>query len=508
MSNHHRNSSTYKPLVPEIPLDDYPSDFDTALNGNGNGNANGHTAKDDYLVPPEAFGRLSSSTVGGISSDGRSSRSPSRHSDLHARSPAPTTLASKWRGRFDRFWQRNRGLYLVAAAQLFGALMNVTTRSLELESGMHPFQILFARMGLTALGCIIYMRWVGIPDAPFGPRGVRGLLVARGLTGFFGIFGMYYSLQYLPVAEATVITFLAPGVAGLVCWALLGEKFTKQEMAATAVALAGVVLIARPASFFGSADPDAASMAVPANSTATATGDEAYHAPVPTSGQRLGAIGVALIGVLGAAGAYTTIRWIGKRAHPLISINYFSTWCTLVSTVVLLVSSLAPRDSPFYSAHRQFQLPAGLREWGMLLFLGFCGFVMQFMLTAGLAHEKSNRASNMVYTQMLFALLFDRWIFGTVMSAWSVIGSVLILGSALYIAVLKAGDVVKGEESGVAGSERRADEEVGMLEDVEGEERGRREDDGAGEHGRRAAGQVEVDAFLGEDIHRNRRIGA
>lgn len=55
-----------------------------------------------------------------------------------------------------------------------------------------------------------------------------------------------------------------------------------------------------------------------------------------TPAQRAGAVGIAMLGVVGAAGAFTTIRWIGKRAHPLISVNYFATWCTLVSLVAMI----------------------------------------------------------------------------------------------------------------------------------------------------------------------------
>lgn len=44
------------------------------------------------------------------------------------------------------FYQRNKGLVYVLVAQIFGVLMNVTTRLLEIEgnrgAGMHPFQVL------------------------------------------------------------------------------------------------------------------------------------------------------------------------------------------------------------------------------------------------------------------------------------------------------------------------------------------------------------------------------
>lgn len=426
---------------------------------------------DNGLLDPDSFRRLSTSTLDALSDDGRSLRTTSRASHIR-RSHSPIPPLS-WTATAQTFWARNRGLLLVSLSQLFGALMNVLTRSLELEgSGMDPFQILFARMGITMLCCIFYMWWASVPYFPFGQKGVRKLLVARGLSGFFGIFGMYYSLQYLPIADATVITFLAPGVAAAGCWILLGEPFTRKEMFATLASLMGVVLIARPTSFFDMGDAVVV-VSQQEGAPANATGNHDLNLPNPTPGERLGAIGVALVGVLGAAGAYTTIRWIGKRAHPLISVNYFATWCTIVSFTVLTVSTFIP------SSGRSFKLPNGLRQWAMLFGLGTCGFIMQFMLTAGLSHEKSNRANNMVYTQMLFALLFDRWFFGTVPTGWSLIGSALILGSAVYVAVQKAG--AKQEEQQVRPVR---DEEVGMLDD-DGERRGSGESIRESEDGRR-----------------------
>lgn len=177
-----------------------------------------------------------------------------------------------------------------------------------------------------------------------------------------------------------------------------------------------------------------------------------------TSAQRLSGVGVALIGVLGAACAYITIRWIGKRAHPLISVNYFAAWSTIVSTVALLA---IPGIG--------FRLPASFQQWAYLLFLGVCGFVMQFLLTAGLQHEKSSRATNMVYTQMLFALAFDKFVWNTTPGTLSIIGSSLILGSALCVALLKNSEKDQKSRDG------RGDEEVALVtgEDDDDENDGR-----------------------------------
>ena len=321
-------------------------------------------------------------------------------------------------------------------------------------------------MGITMVLASLYMWRKKTPDFPLGAREVRPLLVARGLGGFFGVFGMYYSLLYLPLADATVITFLAPGIACWACSYILKEPFTRMEQIAAYVSLFGVVLIARPTSLFvghgaapetvpasGSADVDFA-----INGTAPATTHNAYDFSHVSGADRAKGVAVAMLGVLGSACAFTTLRWIGNRTHALITVNYFATWCTLVSLVMM-----------FALPGVGFLLPANLMEWCYLFFLGMCGFIMQCLLAAGLQYEKSSRATNMVYTQMLWALGFDKLIFGTTPGWLSIIGSSLILGSAIFVAVRR--EVASGASMGV-GTEAYApvsqgDEELGRREEGE-----------------------------------------
>jgi drug/metabolite transporter (DMT)-like permease len=87
-------------------------------------------------------------------------------------------------------WIRNKGLAYMLLAQVFGVLMNVTTRLLEIEGnkgeGLHPFQILFARMSITVVLASAYMWYKKTPHFPLGKPEVRWLLAARGFGGFFG----------------------------------------------------------------------------------------------------------------------------------------------------------------------------------------------------------------------------------------------------------------------------------------------------------------------------------
>lgn len=56
-----------------------------------------------------------------------------------------SSWAAKWQARLHASWVRNAGLFYMLLAQVFGVMMNVTTRLLEIEGnkgkGLHPFQV-------------------------------------------------------------------------------------------------------------------------------------------------------------------------------------------------------------------------------------------------------------------------------------------------------------------------------------------------------------------------------
>lgn len=251
--------------------------------------------------------------------------------------------------------------------------------------------------------------------------------------------------------DAVVITFLAPTITGFACSVIpsLREPFTRAEMLGGLVSLFGVTLIARPEFLFvwlGGGENDG--VVVMARS----------QIPPITPAQRVYAVSVALVGVFGAATAYTTIRWIGKRAHPLVSVTYFSGLVTAVSVAVL---TLVPSTGGFI-------VPRGGVEWGLLTAIGVSGFAMQFLLTRGLQLTKAGRAGMMVYTQMVFALVFEWLVWANTPDVVSVAGGGLILGSVLFVNFWKAkktgaAAVVKGG----GGAAVVVDEERALLGDRE-----------------------------------------
>ncbi|TVY86665.1 putative membrane protein, partial [Lachnellula willkommii] len=302
---------------------------------------------------------------------------------------------SRWRA----VWNDNTGMFLVILAEWVGSSMDAMVRFLQQGgNGMHPFQVIVARMGMTFILSSLYMWFTSVPDFPFGNPKVRGWLILRACFGFGGLFCLYYSVHYLPLAEATVFRFLVPIITAWACSLFLGQRFRRAEFLAVTIALIGVIFIAHPAFIFGD---------VAGDDTIDADSDTAGRVDAVSPAQRLLAIAVSLLGVIGASGAYTTIRVIGNRAHALMSVNYFAMLGTAGSTLALLV---IPGIG--------FSMPRGAREWVLLGLLGVLGFVLQFLLTAGLQMDRSSKATSMLYTQIVFALGFDWAIWGVLPGAW------------------------------------------------------------------------------------------
>ncbi|KAH7923215.1 hypothetical protein BV22DRAFT_1093305 [Leucogyrophana mollusca] len=324
-------------------------------------------------------------------------------------------VKERWRNgttAFIEFCGTNAGILIIMSAQLFFAGMNLSVKLLNgLDRPVPTLELIIVRMVITLGFCLLYMVMANIPDPFLGPKGVRLLLVVRGVSGFFGLFGMYYSLIYLSLADATVLTFLGPISTAIAGYLILKESYSKKEFLAGVCSLLGVILIARPPFLFGnmaSADPD--------------SNDSASRA---TSAQRLLAVGAAFVGVAGGTGTSISIRAIGKRAHPLHFMTFFSVWCVIVASILMIVLEI-----PVVYPNRW--------EWvALLILVGIFGVVAQILLAMGLQRETATRCSMGGYIQVIFAGVFERVFFGTVPSFLSMIGAAIIMTCAVVIVLAK-----------------------------------------------------------------------
>ncbi|KAL7626063.1 Basic amino-acid permease [Parahypoxylon ruwenzoriense] len=341
------------------------------------------------------------------------------------------------------FYERNLGLFFVFMAQVFASLMTMTTRLLEtgFETKFHALQIIVVRMLATSILGSLYMWYKKVPDFPLGRRDIRGLLVLRGLAGFTGLSCSYYSLSYLNLSDATVISFLVPTMTAFICFVALKEPFTAREAMAGFIAFAGVLFIARPTFLFPNHEEEQPEAGVTGLFIADRSTGIVPSVPATPAERTLAAL-LAVIGTFGAAAAYSTIRVIGKRAHSLVSVNYFAVLATVGSFLIIVVHP-----------DLHFEIPQNITQWSLLVAIGIAGFLLQFLLTEGLQREKAGRATNLIYTQMVFALILERVVWGTTPPAESLFGSALIMGSAIWVSLQK-NKVATKQKSPVIDEER------------------------------------------------------
>jgi len=304
------------------------------------------------------------------------------------------------------FFDKNAGLSLLVASHFFFSAMNMCVKWLNsLDKPVPILELIWVRMAITYIGSITYMLWRKIPNPVLGPKDVRGLLVLRGFSGFIGLSGMYFSLGRLSLSDATMLTFLTPILTGFSGGIFLKEGISFRNILSGLCSFFGVILIARPQFLFGGPK-----------------GDPSEGMP---SKDRMESVAIGLIGVLGATGAYTLIRAIGKRAHTFHSITFFSVNCVLGSTLGMVLFKTSP------------VIPRNVTWLAMLFFIGILGLTYQTLLVMGLQRETASRGSLAIYTSVVFAIMFEFIVFHTTPSALSLAGAAIIISSAVYISLAK-----------------------------------------------------------------------
>jgi drug/metabolite transporter (DMT)-like permease len=202
---------------------------------------------------------------------------------------------------------------------------------------------------------------------------------AAGLTTMVLAFS---ALRYLPLAEATTLSFAAPLFAVILAALLLGEKVGPHRWTAVAVGFLGVIVVMRP---------------------------EGSH--LPPAGLLLAGLAAFGVGV-----TTITIRQIARTESTQTIVLWFS----LLS--LLVVGALMPF---FGGGHDR-------SEWLILFALGSFGGVAQLLLTASLRYAPVPVVVPFDYSQLLWAVLLGWLIFADRPASTTWLGAAIIIASGLY----------------------------------------------------------------------------
>jgi len=293
-----------------------------------------------------------------------------------------------------------KGLRYMAAGAFFFALMSLLVK--VAGQRLPTMEVVLARSVIILL---LTWGWLRIRRIPL-VGGEQKLLLLRGVLGFISLSLFYYGVIHLPLADATVIQYTNPVWTSLLAAAFLAEGLGRREVALSLASLAGVVLMAQPTFLFG--------------------GEAAGLPPV--------AVAAALGGAVFSAGAYVTVRRLGRTEHPMVIVFWFA----LVSTVGAL---------PFVAWN--FVVPTS-GELVVLLGVGITTQAGQVFLTLGLRAERAGRAMAVAYLQIVFAALWGFAVFAEVPDRWTLIGAGIIVVCTWMVGRLAAADRPAGPAGGEA----------------------------------------------------------
>lgn len=272
----------------------------------------------------------------------------------------------------------------MVAAAFFFSLMSLFVKLAGETLG--AFEIVAVRGLLTLLATWWMLRGQGV--AWLG-EGERGLLVLRGLLGVVALVCFYVAVIRLPLAEATVLHFTSPLFTALLAAAFLGEAMGRRELGWALVGFAGVVVVARPDFGLGLVQ-------------------EALDQ---------GAVAIGITGALFSAGAYTVVRRLGRSQHHLVVIHYYA-----IATVAIGVPAAWPG----------FRWPTPW-EWVLLLGVGLATQMGQVFLTRALQVHRAGPVMSVGYLQIAFATGWGLAFFHTAPDGWSVLGTLIIVGSTFAL---------------------------------------------------------------------------
>jgi drug/metabolite transporter (DMT)-like permease len=272
-----------------------------------------------------------------------------------------------------------RGIALILASTVFLGTSDVTAK--YLSATLPSVEVAWIRF----LTFAIIMLPAMLPGSPLYALRTRrpGLQLIRGAALLASSLFFISGLRFLPIAEASATSFVSPLFVTALSIVFLGENVGMRRWLATAVGLAGVLIVLRP-------------------------GSSAFHP-------------AALFPIVSAlAWACTLImtRMMSGSEHASTTMTYSSI------AGVCILSALVP-------------LVWVTPSWHDILFgilIGIASTAGQWIVVLAFRYADASVLAPFSYTQLLWVSILGFIIFGELPDVWTVTGAAFIVASGLYTA--------------------------------------------------------------------------
>jgi len=272
-----------------------------------------------------------------------------------------------------------RGIGLVLTASIFLTSSDLVSKLLTRE--LPPLQVTWLRYcTYTAIMLAIVWRQGGLARLRTQRPALQFL---RGI-GVLGSSVFFISaLKFIPLADATATSFVAPLFVTALSIPILGEAIGWRRWVATLIGFVGVLIVVRP----GGAGFQLASL-------------------------------LAVGSALAWAFAMIMTRMMSSTESPLTTLTYSALIGVCITTLAV----------PFlWEAVTPTILLMGV-------FVGAASTVGHWLIVLAYRHADASLLAPFSYGQLLWATLFGLLVFSVLPDIWTLIGAVVIAGSGLYTA--------------------------------------------------------------------------
>ncbi|MCG6904241.1 MAG: DMT family transporter [Rhodobacter sp.] len=271
---------------------------------------------------------------------------------------------------------------LILVASMFIAATTLLAKALGTHSlgpPMHALQISHGRF-LFAFVAFAGVAAVMRPDirAPNLP-----LHAARSAFGWMGISLLFAAVAFIPLSDATAISFLNPVFAMMLAVPLLGEKVGRVRWSAAAIALAGALILLRPG---------------------------------PSSFQPAALLALTAALLMGAE--IICIKRLSRTEGPMQILLINNAIGFSIASVAVLAVWSAPTPA----------------QWAALAGIGLLMALAQTCFVNAMARADASLVVPFSYATLVFAALFDLTIFKVVPDGVSLIGAAIIIAGAALLA--------------------------------------------------------------------------
>ena len=290
---------------------------------------------------------------------------------------------------------RIKGISLMLLSSLFATVHGVVVKHLnyiavgEVIIIQAVYAICFFSMAVLFLGVPL----INVPR--------KGFVFLSICVGTIAFMGKVWSLQHLPIGDATALFFTSPLFTGVIARIFIKEKLTLAHIGAMIAGLCGVILIAKPDFIF-----------------------QSQSDTLPWYFYLMPVISAALVST-----AWVMQRTIGGTVSGY-TVAWYTGWFQMTAG---LLYHLISRDS--------YLMPDCHLPRVLLILVGFSVVVMSCSINLALTFEKATTAVLIRNLDTALAFIVQVALFGVAVENLSVVGAVLIMLGTICLTFSKIFDV-------------------------------------------------------------------